>query len=205
MWARCPAWSSCSSASASCRSTHGTGRARRCPPGSASMIRFEGRAGLQRCSRATFNAVPGLVFLCGVALSVSLAWRGFSLVHGLANVLWAVPAYLLIHWRLGMIRPRRRQARVHLDRLYSRRGVWAWLTTVGPRLRTLRDAGAVQPGGGVSAVDRRGLRVLLGCIRELPLAGRELPGAGAGSRRSCSRVRRLRSWVWPSRLDRSQR
>jgi hypothetical protein len=98
---------------------------------------LEARSDLQRCSRATFNAVPRLIFLCGVVLSVSLVWRGFSWLHGLASVIWAVPAYLLIHWRLEMTRPRRRQARVHLERLYSRRGVWPWLTTVWPRLRAL--------------------------------------------------------------------
>jgi hypothetical protein len=98
---------------------------------------LEGRSGLRRCSRLTFNAVPRVVFLCGVALSVSLVWRGFSWVHAMAIALWAVPAYLLIRWRLGMLRPRHRQARVHLERLYSRRGVRAWLPTVWPRLHAL--------------------------------------------------------------------
>jgi hypothetical protein len=98
---------------------------------------LEARLGLRRCSRATFNAVPRLVFVCSVALSVSLLWRGFSWVHGLAVALWAVPFYLMIHWRLGMIRPRRRQARVHLETLYSRRGIRSWLTTIWPRLRAL--------------------------------------------------------------------
>jgi hypothetical protein len=98
---------------------------------------LEARSALRRCSRATFNAVPRWIFLCGVVLSVSLVWRGFSWIHGVAVLLWAVPAYLLIHWRLEMIRSRRRQARIHLERLCSRRGVRAWLATVGPRLRAL--------------------------------------------------------------------
>jgi hypothetical protein len=98
---------------------------------------LEGRSALRRCSRATFNAVPRLVFLCGVALSVSLVWRGFSWVHGLAVMVWAVPCYLMIRWRLGMIRPRRRQARVHLETLYSRRSVRAWLGIIWPRMRAL--------------------------------------------------------------------
>ena len=55
----------------------------------------------------------------------------------MANALWAVPAYLLIHWRLEMTRPRSRQPRVHLETLYSRRGLRSWLTTVWPRLRAL--------------------------------------------------------------------
>src|SRR5271166_108476 len=98
---------------------------------------LEARSALRRCRRAAFDAVPRLVFLCGVALSVSLVWRGFSWVAGLAVALWAVPFYLMIHWRLGMLRPRRRQARVHLERLYSRRGVRAWLNNVWPRLHAL--------------------------------------------------------------------
>jgi hypothetical protein len=98
---------------------------------------LEARSALRRCSRTTFNAVPRLVFLCGVALSVSLVWRGFSWVHGVAVMVWAVPFYLMIRWRLGMIRPRRRQVRVHLETLYSRRSVRGWLGTLWPRLRAL--------------------------------------------------------------------
>jgi hypothetical protein len=119
---------------------------------------LEHRSRLRRCSRITFNAVPRVVFLCGVVLSVSLVWRGFSWAHAMAVALWAVPAYLLIHWRLEMLRPQRRQARVHLERLRSRRGVRAWLPTVWPRLRALMVLAPFSP------ILASGLLILALCV-----------------------------------------
>src|SRR3954471_11115044 len=49
---------------------------------------LEARSNLRRCSRAAFNVIPRVIFLCGVALSVSLVWRGFSGLYSLANALW---------------------------------------------------------------------------------------------------------------------
>jgi hypothetical protein len=98
---------------------------------------LEARAGLAPSSKAAFDAVPRLVFLAGVLLGAFLVWRGFTWPHAAAVAVWAVPAYLLIRWRLALTNPRCRSHHVNLTVLRSRRHVGQWLRVLYPRLRAL--------------------------------------------------------------------
>ena len=98
---------------------------------------LEGRANLQHTHRAAFDVVPRMLFVTGVLLGVFLLWRKFSWAHLLAIATWAVPAYLLIRWRLALTKPQCRSAHVNLAVLRSRRHVRQWLRVVLPRVRAL--------------------------------------------------------------------
>ena len=93
---------------------------------------LEARSALRRCSARHLQCRPP------AGLPV---WRGAERVTGLARLLMGsrggrhgLGGAVLSVWirrRLGMIRPRRRQVRVHLETLYSRRSVRGWLGTLG--------------------------------------------------------------------------
>jgi hypothetical protein len=98
---------------------------------------LEARAGLEDHRRAAFDAVPRIVFLAGVLLGVFLLWRGFSWTQAASVAVWAVPGYLLIHWRLALTSPRSRSQSINLRTLRSQRHPIRWLKRIGPRLRAL--------------------------------------------------------------------
>ena len=98
---------------------------------------LESRGNMSHAARRAFDAVPRLCFLGGVAISLLLVWRNPSWVHALSVAGWAVPAYLLIRWRLAVTTPLCRSGAVNLTVLKSRRHIGQWLRTVRPRVRAL--------------------------------------------------------------------
>lgn len=140
---------------------------------------LEARASLTRANREAFDAVPRMMYLVGVLLSIFLVFRSPSWTHALSVASWAVPAYLLIRWRLAVTRPRTREAKIHLSELYSRRGFLRWARTIWPRFRVLVLLAPFSPYLAGVLLLLGGIGFIWGCLDGFVKWGESYPGLAA--------------------------